>query len=277
MALLNGRTATVEDFQALGLTGYGHFTSMRVDNRRIRGLTLHLDRLVRDCRQVFGAELDPKLILSQLKEAIDGIDGIDGTTGSFVVRVTVFDPDFDMGRPDRATNPQILITHRPAAALPLPPLRVKSFPYTRDVAEVKHLGLFGALHHRRAALLDGYDDALFVGANGRISEGSTWNVGFVDGNGTVLWPEGDVLPGVSMALLQQQSECMVTSVHLDQLDAMQAAFATNTTIGIRPISVIDTLTFPSEHPVLNTLRQTFLSLPGDRVCTDREPTTGHWA
>lgn len=33
----------------------GHFTSMRVEHQRVRGPSLHLDRLVRDCRRVFDA------------------------------------------------------------------------------------------------------------------------------------------------------------------------------------------------------------------------------
>lgn len=39
---------------------------------------------------------------------------------------------------------------------------------------------------------------LFVGRDGCVSEGSTWNVGFVDQDGTVVWPRADVLPGVTM-------------------------------------------------------------------------------
>lgn len=69
--------------------------------------------------------------------------------------------------------------------------------------EREEAGLFGALHHRRAAQLAGFDDALFVGPDGLVSEGGTWNVGFIDANGSVVWPKADVLPGVTMALFQQ--------------------------------------------------------------------------
>jgi hypothetical protein len=46
-----------------------------------------------------------------------------------------------------------------------------SVPYERDLPEVKHTGLFGAPHARRAAQIAGYDDALFVGRNGHHDRG----------------------------------------------------------------------------------------------------------
>ncbi|MCP3821506.1 aminotransferase class IV family protein [Streptomyces sp. A3M-1-3] len=257
MALLNGQPVDPDALKVLGLTNYGHFTSMRVDDGHVRGLGLHLERLVRDCRTVFGATLHSEQVLGFVREAVGGI------AGSFVVRVTVFDPAFDMGHPATADAPKVLVTHRSASDLPLPPLGVKTVPYQRDIAQVKHLGLFGALHHRRAAQLDGFDDALFVGPDHLISEGGTWNVGFIDETGSVVWPKGDVLPGVTMGLLQQYHEHTTAPVSLDSVGTVQAAFATNTTIGVRPISTIDDVQLSTEHPVLTALREAYLGVPGD--------------
>ncbi|MGW4200940.1 hypothetical protein [Streptomyces sp. NPDC004726] len=56
MAKRNERQATADDLLPLVLTSYGHFTSMRVGgSSRIRGLSLHMERLVRDSETVFGA------------------------------------------------------------------------------------------------------------------------------------------------------------------------------------------------------------------------------
>ena len=55
---MDGVPVTADDLAALALVGYGHFTSMRLAGGRVRGLDLHLDRLVRDCETVFGARLD---------------------------------------------------------------------------------------------------------------------------------------------------------------------------------------------------------------------------
>jgi branched-subunit amino acid aminotransferase/4-amino-4-deoxychorismate lyase len=261
MALLNGYPASPDALCTLALTNYGHFTSMRVDGQHVRGLSRHLERLVRDCRTVFGAELDPGLVRQYVREAVGD------KSGAFVVRVTILDPDLDIGHPAAAHNPHVLVTHRPAGALPLPPLRVKTVRYQRDVAQVKHTGLFGALHHRRAAQLAGFDDALFVGPDGLVSEGGTWNVGFIDSSGTVVWPEADVLPGVTMALLQalHARRHTVAPVPVGHLSRMRAAFATNTTIGVRAISAIGDTQLPTEHPVLAELRESFLALRGEQL------------
>jgi hypothetical protein len=51
--------ADLDQLAALILINYGHYTSMRVDDQRVRGLSLHLEPLMRDCRWVFDADLDP--------------------------------------------------------------------------------------------------------------------------------------------------------------------------------------------------------------------------
>ncbi|MFC9606679.1 aminotransferase class IV family protein [Streptomyces niveus] len=259
MMELNGRPADPESVKALALVNYGHFTSMRVDNQRVRGLALHMERLARDCRAVFDARLDVDRVREYVRRAVNRQDG------TFVVRVSVFDPALDMGHPSSPATPHVLVTTRPTGPMPLPPLRAKSVPYVRDLPGVKHLGLFGALHARRAAQLSGFDDALFFGPDGLVSEGGTWNVGFVDAAGSVVWPKGDVLPGVTMALLQQYCTHTTAPVALGSVRGMEAAFATNTSIGVRAISAVDDIALPTEHPVLASMRDTYLSLPGDPV------------
>lgn len=39
----------------------------------------------------------------------------------------------------------------------------------------------------------------------------------------------------------------------------------DTSIGVRAIPAIDDITLPTEHPVLAEMRDTYLSLPGDRI------------
>ncbi|GHE38224.1 aminotransferase class IV family protein [Streptomyces griseoaurantiacus] len=258
MAELNGRPVTPDDLLPLALTNYGHFTSMRVDDQHVRGLDLHLERLVRDCRIVFGADLDPQLVRGYVRRAVGD------RMGSFVVRVTVFDPAVEMAHPDKAENPGVLVTLRPAAELPMPPLRVQSVRFERDVPAVKHAGLFGALHARRTAILAGYEDALFIGPDDLVSEGGTWNVGFIGEDG-IVWPKAEVLPGVTMALLQQLGPHHTAPVTLAQAQGMQAAFATNTSVGVRALSEIDGSPMATDHPVLTQLRDAYLALPGERL------------
>lgn len=259
MAELNGEPVAPDELRALAMVNYGHFTSMRVDDQHIRGFSHHLERLVRDSRLLFGAELDRDQIRTWVRQAIAGRDGV------FVTRVTVFDPHLPIGRPSAPATPQVLVTTREVPSGPVEPWRVRSATYTRDLPEVKHIGLFGALWHRRNAQLAEFDDALFADADGYISEGPTWNVAFYDGE-QVIWPNAEVLPGVTMRLLQQVHEhTTLAPVRLQDLPQMQAAFATNTTIGVRAITAIDHVEFPGDHPILDTLRKEYEEIPAESL------------
>lgn len=259
MAELNGTPVTAEELQALALINYGHFTTMRVEDQRVRGFAHHLERLVRDCRILFEADLDGQRVREFVTRAIAR------RAEPLVVRVTIFDPALDLGHPGGQAEPQVLVTTRSAGALPAAPTRVRSTIYVRDLPEVKHVGLFGALWQRRNAQLDGFDDSLYADADSFISEGATWNVGFFDGE-QVVWPNAEVLPGVTMRLLQQVHEgSSVAPVNLADLPRMQAAFATNTAIGVRAISAINDVEFPVDHPIFEALRKEYEGIPGEFV------------
>ncbi|MFF2902731.1 aminotransferase class IV family protein [Streptomyces sp. NPDC057966] len=258
MAHLNGSPANLEQLQALALTNFGHFTSMRCDDGAVRGLTLHIERLVRDCRTVFGSELDPDRVRRYVRDAAGN------KKGSFVIRVTIFDPALEMGHPGAEAEPHILVTTRDAGVMPPPPLAAKSYTFCRDIAQVKHMGLFPQLMRRRWAQLDGFDDALFADEAGRISEGGTWNVGFVQ-DGTVIWPDADILPGVTMKLLQGVHPYITRPVTLAELPHMQAAFATNTSIGVRTISAVGDVELSGSNTVLDAMRRAYMEIPGERL------------
>lgn len=268
MPELNGAPATVDDLKALALTNYGHYTSMRADDQHIRGLTHHLDRLVRDCRLVFDEGLDRDTVQDCICHAIRN------EAGSYVIRVTIFDPALGIGQMSNSTRPHVLVTTRPAAALPAPPLRVQTIYYLRDLPQIKHIGLFGALSHRRTAQLNGFHDVLFVTGESLISEGATWNVGFFDGQ-NVIWPDADVLPGVTMTLLQQvHDRTIARPVSIDDIPGMQAAFATNTTVGVRPISAIDGVPLSPDHAIFDVLRKEYMEIPSEPLTCTRTHVSG---
>jgi amino acid adenylation domain-containing protein len=250
-AELDGRPVTAEELQTLAMTGYGHFTSFRVEAGRVRGLSLHLDRLVRDCRATFGVLLDPDRVQELVRRAAP-------PGGVCTIRVTVFDPYTDLGRPAEAKSPHVLVTRRPASSSPLPPMTVRSVVHLRDSPEIKSVDLFGILRQRRAAQLQGYDDALFTDQAGYISEGSTWNIGFFDGE-DVIWPDAPCLPGVTMRLLRQPSH-RVTPISVIDIGRMRATFATNAAMGVRQIVGIDGTEFLERSPKLDELRTAFLNI-----------------
>ncbi|PXY31700.1 aminotransferase class IV family protein [Prauserella muralis] len=257
---LNGAPAGTEHLAALALTNYGHFTSMLVEAGRVRGLSLHLRRLAADCRKLFGAGLDSGRVRQYVRRAVED------ATEPVVVRVTVYDPCLDLGAIGSDADPHVLVTVRPAPRGTPTPLRLRAVQYRRDLPEVKHVGLFGALAQRRTARRAGYDDVLFVNPDGTISELSTSNIGFVRG-GRVFWPRSDHLPGVTSALLDDALDRPGTTEPLTEADlsSMDAAFATNAVSGVRAIASVGDTTWPAQHQALRRLQERYLGVPAEEL------------
>jgi branched-subunit amino acid aminotransferase/4-amino-4-deoxychorismate lyase len=258
---LNGRPVSTGELAGLALYGYGHFTTMLVTDLRVRGLDLHMDRLSRDCRTLFGVELDIPRVRELARRSARA------HLSPSVVRVTVFDPHMDLGHPSARQLPQILVSTRPAPtdASP-PPVRLGTRRFTRDTPQIKSTGLFGAIRQRRAAQLDGYDDALFMGVDGRVSEGPTWNIGFLDGGGLV-WPQAPCLPGVTTALVSRAAENLGIPVTTRPIASAAStrtagAFITNAATGVRQVAAIDGVHLP-QAALVRKFAAAYADLPGD--------------
>lgn len=257
---LDGTPITGSELAALALVGYGHFTSMRVEHHAVRGLSLHMDRLTRDCRTVFDTELDPDRVRNLVRRVV-----VDSDT-AIVVRVTVFDPHIHLREPGVDANPQILVSRRPAPTVPQAPLTLRSAVYSRDLPKTKHVGLFGTLYQRRLAQRDGADDVLFTTADGTIIEIATSNIGVIC-DGRLIWPQADVLPGITMQLLGRthDEDVMIKPITLADLPHIDAAVATNAAVGVRAISRIDDIDLPIDHEMIDRLYADYESIPLQRI------------
>jgi branched-subunit amino acid aminotransferase/4-amino-4-deoxychorismate lyase len=149
----------------------------------------------------------------------------------------------------------------------LPPLRLQTRRYARDLPAVKHAGLFGAIHHRREAQRQGYDDVLFTTDSSHLTEGATWNIGFLTSE-QIIWPNGSCLPGVTMRLVQGAlpalgMESGTRPVHRDELGRMEAAFITNAGVGVRSVASIDSVAYAPDVQAIDRLQERYLAIPGD--------------
>lgn len=255
---LNGETVRADDLRHLVQTNYGHFTAFRVEAGGVRGLDLHLDRLQRATRELFGSELDRERVRGYVRHAAGG------ERNDISVRVNVFARAFDRERPDRAVDVDVLVIAAAASApaTATAPLRVKSFRYARELAAVKHVGTFALFHYRRLARLAGFDDAVFTDEQGRIGEGSVWNVGFVDRDGAVLWPDAPHLDGVGMQLLKAGraragAPSATRTIRLGELPGFRAAFFTNSSSPVRPIAAIDAHAFTGDDAAMEKLLRAY--------------------
>jgi branched-subunit amino acid aminotransferase/4-amino-4-deoxychorismate lyase len=257
---LNGVSPTVDQVKALALTNYGHFTSMLTEDGRVRGLWLHMQRLARDCRQLFDVDLDTDRVRHYVRDAVADV------APRTVARVTVFDPAIELGTIGSDADPRILVTTRPAASGTPAPLRLQAASYQREMPAVKHIGLFGALRCRRTAQREGFDDVLFLNQDGTISEIATSNIGFVR-DGQAIWPRSEWLTGITMTLLNQALDEPIHTepVTLSDLPAMEFVFATNAATGIRPVISVDDRSWSTDHAVLDQLRDLYADIPGEQL------------
>ncbi len=253
---------TTNPFRTMAMVNYGHFTAMRVERGRVRGLARHLERLDRDSWIVFGQGLPEDRVRSAIRSAIDGVEG------PVSVRATVFAPGFDPRNPEAGGEPDVVAT---VGELPAetPPLRVRTAGYQRDLPQVKHVGTFGLFYQRRLARMSGHDDALFVNPAGEVSEGTTWNVCFLDGD-TVVWPSAPALPGVSMGLIQSGlartgAHYEVRPVFAAELPGFRGAFATNALVPVRALTRVDEVDYPVDEEAAARLLRAHDLTAGERV------------
>ncbi|MBS0584391.1 MAG: aminotransferase class IV family protein [Proteobacteria bacterium] len=257
---LNGESASADDLRHLVQTNYGHFTAFRVERGAVRGLDLHLDRLQRATRELFGSELDRERVRAYLRHAVAG------ETRELSVRVNVFARAFDRERPDKPVAVDVLVIVAAASQRATTPLRLKSFRYTRELAAIKHVGTLPLFHYRRLAQQAGYDDALFVDTDDCISEGSIWNIGFVDRDGVVVWPDAPQLDGVGMQLLKAGlaragAASRMRTIRLAEAGSFRAAFFTNSSTPVQSIALLDERSFDVDDGVFAMLTRCYQSSP----------------
>ncbi|MEC3976734.1 aminotransferase class IV family protein [Amycolatopsis sp. H20-H5] len=258
---LDGAPVTTEDLVA-AMGNYGHFTAMQVRGGRVRGLELHLDRLVTSTRRLFASELDTDRLLVNLRRVIKDEDALS-------VRVLVFTRALNWDDPGAPAAPEVLIRTGPPQSPEPKPLRLRSVRYERVLPEVKHVGTFGIVHHIREAKIAGYDDALFLDNLGRVSEASIWNVGFLEG-GKIVWPEAPVLPGITLQLLRkglrrQGIPQETREVYPADLPGFDAMFVTNSQTSGTPVISVDDVELRSDPDITRLLMEAYETNPRDEI------------
>ncbi len=252
---IDGRPATVDLLGSTVGGSYGHFTAMQVRGRKARVVERHLARLEEGTRALFGCELDGDRVRRLIRHAMDD-DIHDGS-----VRVYVYGSD-------AVADPSIMVTIREPASMPSTPRSLQSVPYQRPLPHIKHIGGFGQAYYGRLAAQAGFDEALFVGPEGDVAEGSITNIGFIDG-ATVVWPDAPALHGISMQVLERElSKVGIAwrrrAVNIADVGSFDGAFLTNAR-GIAPVGKIDDTAMPLDAEHLAIVIRTFEAAPWDPI------------
>lgn len=255
---IDGAPATLDDLSHVALVNYGAYTSFRVEHGGVRGLDLHLARLEAEAVELFGEPVGEERLRDLMRKAVAGRDAC-------WLKVSLYSPDISPRTPDWQGAPRVMIAVSPAP-LPLadaPRLQLQT--YVREAAHLKHVATFGLIRARRAARAAGFDDALFVDGDGRISEGSLWNIGFVSGD-DVVWPQASMLAGVAQALVQRGLPGAgltgrTEPVHIGDLVRFDAAFLCNSATPACTIAAIGDRAFPMPSGLIDRLQGAWASNP----------------
>ena len=233
---IDGAPATIDDLARQALVNYGAYTSFALQAGGVRGLDRHLARLTFAGQELFGAAVPEAEVRTQIRKAL-------GDRRDAFVRVSLFSREISPRAPGYTGMPSVMVgVFPPVPPLGETPLRLQVQTYAREAAHLKHAATFGLVGARRKAAAAGFDDALFVNGDGRISEGSLWNIGFFRGD-TVIWPEALMLAGVSQALIRDHLAEVglkqdIRVVTLGALSGLDGAFITNSATPVCAVGCI---------------------------------------
>lgn len=239
------------------LSNYGAFTSMQVEDGAVRGLDLHLDRLEQEALSLFGVAVPEARLRERMRTALAGL------SGRHSLRVQLFLETVTLRTPDAMGEPSVLtVVSDPANPL-CDPLRLQTQDYAREAPELKHNGTFGLTRARRAAKATSFDDALFVGPDGVVSEGTIWNIGFVD-QGRIVWPRAPMLRGVGQRLLENGLDLVGLDSETRVIDraalaGLKQAFICNSATPACPVGNIDGRSLDIDLALIDRLQAAWAS------------------
>jgi branched-subunit amino acid aminotransferase/4-amino-4-deoxychorismate lyase len=252
---IDGRAATVDLLGSTVGGSYGHFTAMQVRDRKARVVDRHLARLEEGSQALFERGLDGDRVRGLIRHAL-GDDIRDAS-----VRVYVYGSG-------AGPDPSVMVTVREPASMPSTPRSLQSVPYQRPLAHIKHIGGFGQAYYARLAAQAGFDEALFVGPEGDVTEGAITNIGLIEGD-AVVWPDALALHGTSMQVLERELGTARIAwsrraVNVADVGSFDGAFLTNAR-GIAPVGRIDDSAIPLDAELLATVIRLFEAAPWDPI------------
>lgn len=260
--LVDGKSASAADLTHLALANYGAYTSFRVEEGAVRGLDRHLARLEVAAIELFGDDVGEPRLRELMRYAVGGRD-------ECWLRVSLFSSGLTARSPDWQGVPRVLTAVSASPAPLARTLRLQVQTYAREAAHLKHAATFGLIRARRAARAAGFDDALFVYPDGRVSEGSLWNIGLVRGE-QVTWPQAPMLAGVTQALLQNGLEGVgltgiAEPIGRTDLDRFDGAFICNSATPACAVSGIGERKLATSPELIERLVTAWASNPAQPI------------
>lgn len=261
--LINGTPARAGDLSPIAFAGFAHFTAMQIRNGSVKALDLHLARLRNASMDLFGAAPNDELIIDSIRSALrTGPQGLSLT-------VTAFAPEGEFTTESFGSEPSVLVRTSLPSDGPQGPMKLWITEHERHMARIKHVGEWAKTYFLHRAAEHGFDDVAFMDRNGRLSEGSIWNLVFWDGS-SVVWPQADILVGTMMGMVQRQLEELgvtqrVQVVRSADLAWMEGAAVMNSWTPGVPLTAIGDHNFPVSEALMSLLRAAYAAEPYYRL------------
>lgn len=218
----------------------------------------HVDRLYASADKM---GLRIPLARGQLIDEVQVIADHEGIEQDVYIRITFFLGDGGSWHDTHSCSYMISMRSLPSELGARPPAALGISKYRRISSAAMPPSVKAGANYlnSRYALLDvrgrGFDDALFVNADGWVSEATGSNIFFIKGT-TVSTPalECDLLHGVTrmrvMALCSQHGIAVEEVKRTPGMLAdYEAAFLTGTMVEMKPVSRIEEVQFDTAHPV----------------------------
>ena len=152
---------------------------------------------------------------------------------------------------------------------------MKSTPVRRISADavppLKLTGVYvNSIIAKRAAVSDGYEEALFVDPDGRVCEATGENVFMIRNGEVTAVAHPDALPGITRDSVMQLTGASERPVFLPELKSADEIFLTGTSAEVAPVTRIDDVSLPI-GPVTRRLQDLY-----QHVVHGRHPGRDAW-
>lgn len=239
--LLSNETATISPYDRGFLLGDGVFTTLLAIDGKLNCFEAHLKRL-RQSTKIFSLPDLPFDLGSQILTLLE-INQLN--KGLAAVRITITRGIGERGiNPPQTIVPTIFVTANPYER-PNAPLKVMISSIKRDntrpLCHVKHLGYQASILARLEALEKGYEDALMFNSLGNLVCSTAGNLFLIAKGQIFTSPLRDgALPGIMRGkIIGQHKDTKIHSLTISDLENAEAAFITNSLIGVQMISFLE--------------------------------------
>jgi branched-chain amino acid aminotransferase len=220
--------------------GYGIFDFFRVVNNVPLFLSDYLDRFISSARE---AHLPMEFAKAALAVGVEELIQRNQMPNSGIKMILTggYSPDgFHIGNPNLIITQQPL--HLPPQPLSHPGIKVITYPYRRDLPQIKSINYMMGIWVQQRMQEQGAMDVLYQ-MGGEISEFPRCNFFMVDKEGVIVTPDRHILPGVTrknvLRLAESRYSVREGEVRMEDLPQACEAFLTSTTKRIIPVVQVD--------------------------------------